>query len=93
MNIEESTKPTSLQQKQYFYIVKGKDKTIRLDIENSDVLVNADGVLDCPIDTVLRKNNYTFDDLNSWIAKEIQFIVVKDGVDRILHTIHLNVNL
>lgn len=93
MNIEEPTKPTSLQQKQYFYIVKGKDKTIRLDIENSDVLVNADGVLDCPIDTVLRKNNYTFDDLNSWIAKEIQFIVVKDGVDQILHTIHLNVNL
>lgn len=93
MNIEESTKPTSLQQKQYFYIVKGKDKTIRLEIENSDVLINADGVLDCPIDTVLRKNNYTFDDLNSWIAKEIQFIVVKDGVDQILHTIHLDVNL
>lgn len=93
MNIEESTKPTSLQQKQYFYIVKGKHKTIRLEIENSDVLINADGVIDCPIDTVLRKNNYAFDDLNSWIAKEIQFIVVKDGVDHILHTIHLNVNL
>ncbi|WP_272944468.1 hypothetical protein [Carnobacterium jeotgali] len=41
----------------------------------------------------MRKNNYAFDDLNSWIAKEIQFIVVKNGVDHILHTIHLNVNL
>lgn len=71
----------------------GKDQTIRLDIEEADVLVNADGILDCPIDTVLRKNNYTFDDLNSWLAKEIQFIVVNNGVDQILHTIHLNVNL
>lgn len=74
-------------------MVIGRDETIQLDVEESDVLVNADGVLDCPIDTVLRKNNYTFDDLNSWLAKEIQFIMIRNGVKQILHRISLNMNL
>lgn len=74
-------------------MIKGKDQTIRLVIEESDIFLNADGVLDCPIDTVLRKNQYSFDDLNSWFAKEIQFIAVNNGIEQILHTIQLNVNL
>lgn len=74
-------------------MVIGRDETIQLDVEESDVLVNADGVLDCPIDTVLRKNNYTFDDLNSWLAKEIQFIIIKNDVEQIIHRISLNMNL
>ena len=74
-------------------MVIGRDETIQLDVEESDVLVNADGVLDCPIDTVLRKNNYTFDDLNSWLAKEIQFIMIKNDVEQIIHCISLNMNL
>ncbi|WP_034536921.1 hypothetical protein [Carnobacterium inhibens] len=74
-------------------MVIGRDETIQLDVEESDVLVNADGVLDCPIDTVLRKNNYTFDDLNSWLAKEIQFIMIKNDVEQIIHRIFLNMNL
>lgn len=74
-------------------MIIGRDETIQLDVEESDVLVNADGVLDCPIDTVLRKNNYTFDDLNSWLAKEIQFIMIKNDVEQIIHRISLNMNL
>lgn len=74
-------------------MVIGRDETIQLDVEESDVLVNADGVLDCPIDTVLRKNNYTFDDLNSWLAKEIQFIMIKNDAEQIIHRISLNMNL
>ncbi|WP_156956000.1 hypothetical protein [Carnobacterium pleistocenium] len=74
-------------------MIKAKNQTIRLDVEINDVLINADGAIDCPIDTVLRKNNYTFDDLNSWSAKEIYFVIIKDDEEQILHTIHLDVNL
>lgn len=74
-------------------MIYGKYQTIKLDVEESDVLINADGVLDCPIDTVLRKNEYTFNDLNSWLAKEIQFIVEHNGSESVINTIHLNVNL
>lgn len=84
---------SSLKQRHYFYVVIGKVKTIRLTIDTSDVLINADGELDCPIDTVLRKNGYSFDDLNSWLAKEIQFIAINEDSEEILRTIHLNMNL
>lgn len=90
---EELSESTSLKQRHYFYVVIGRDKTTRLTVDTTDVLINADGELDCPIDTVLRKNGYTFEDLNSWLAKEIQFIAVDEGSEEILRTISLNVNL
>jgi len=74
-------------------VIKGRNQTIRLDVENADVLINADGMIDCPIDTVLRKNEYTFNDLNSWSAEEIQFILIKNDDEQILRTVKLNVNL
>ncbi|MBT2731038.1 hypothetical protein [Carnobacterium sp. ISL-102] len=74
-------------------MIKGRNQTIRLDVESSDVLVNADGMIDCPIDTVLRKNEYTFDDLNSWLAEEIHFVLIDNDDEQILRTIKLNVNL
>ncbi|WP_143298363.1 hypothetical protein [Carnobacterium alterfunditum] len=74
-------------------MIKGRNQTIRLDVENADVLINADGMIDCPIDTVLRKNEYTFNDLNSWSAEEIQFILIKNDDEQILRTVKLNVNL
>jgi len=74
-------------------LIKGRNQTIRLDVENADVLINADGMIDCPIDTVLRKNEYTFNDLNSWSAEEIQFILIRNDDEQILRTVKLNVNL
>ncbi|MER2173668.1 MAG: hypothetical protein ABS911_03235 [Carnobacterium sp.] len=74
-------------------MIHGKYQTIKLDVEESDVLINADGVLDCPIDTVLRKNKYTFEDLNNWLAKEVQFIVEHNGSESVINTIPLDVNL
>jgi len=74
-------------------VIKGRNQTIRLDVENADVLINADGMIDCPIDTVLRKNEYTFNDLNSWSAEEIRFILIRDDDEQILRTVKLNVNL
>ena len=74
-------------------MIHGKYQTIKLDVEESDVLINADGVLDCPIDTVLRKNKYTFEDLNNWLAKEVQFIMEHNGSESVINTILLDVNL
>jgi len=74
-------------------VIHGKYQTIKLDVEESDVLINADGVLDCPIDTVLRKNKYTFEDLNNWLAKEVQFIMEHNGSESVINTILLDVNL
>ncbi|MDZ7834885.1 MAG: hypothetical protein U5K84_05665 [Alkalibacterium sp.] len=62
---------------QYRYIIECRDKTVELEVENRDVLHNADDEIDCPLDVVLRKNNYKFSDLMSWDAREIRFVEIK----------------
>lgn len=81
------------QQKYYFYVIIGQHETIRLNVDNRDVIVNADGILDCPFDTVLRKNQYTFEHLNTILAREIQFIEVTGDKEAILQSIPLDMNL
>jgi len=80
-------------QERYMYVVEGKIETITLPVDEKDVIVNADGEIDCPFDTVLRKNDYSFEDLNKWDVKEIRFIKIKNEVEQILRRIEMNVNL
>lgn len=79
--------------KKYSYVVKAKDKIVQLKIDNTDVLINADGEVDCPLDGVLRKNGYSIYDLLSWNTKEIDFIVTTNNVEQLIRTIPLNVSL
>ena len=81
------------QQKHYLYVIIGQHETVRLNVDNKDVILNADGILDCPFDTVLRKNQYTFEDLNTFLAREIQFIEVAGDKEEILQSISLDMNL
>lgn len=78
---------------QYRYLIECKDKTVELEVEDRDVLHNADDEIDCPLDVVLRKNNYSFNDLMSWDAREIRFVEVREDEERTLNSIPLNVNL
>ena len=78
---------------QYLYIIKGTKENIVLEIDPRDVILNADGELDCPLDVVLRKNNYTFNHLNEWDAREINFIRIHEDETKILGTISLDMNL
>lgn len=77
----------------YEYIVEGKTETITLPVDEKDVIINADGEIDCPFDTVLRKNNYTFNDLNEWDAREIKFVKRRKETETVIQSIPLNVNL
>lgn len=78
---------------QYRYLIECKDKTVELEVEDRDVLHNADDEIDCPLDVVLRKNNYSFNDLMSWDAREIRFVEVREDEERTLNSVPLNVNL
>lgn len=80
-------------EKQYFYITKGNNHSARLSIDEVDILTNADGEMDCPIETVLRKNGRSIYDLLSWETKEIQFVLVEDGVEQILRSIPVDLSL
>lgn len=79
-------------QKMYKYVIECKDEMIVLIVEESDVLQNADEELDCPLETVLRRNHLTFKDLNNMFAQNILFIEMKDGMEVVRHVIKLNAN-
>lgn len=78
---------------EYKYIIECKEQTIELKVEDRDVFHNADDEIDCPLDVVLRKNDFSLNDLMKWDARRIQFIKVIDENEQIINSVHLNVNL
>lgn len=74
-------------------IICSTGKIVDLKVDEEDLMYNADGELDCPVDVVLRKNNHSFEDFNDWGAKEIQFVRRQEGNEEILRSMPLNVNL
>lgn len=84
----------SLDTKPYYqYNVKCREKTVVLDIEDTDLIYNADGEVDCPLDLVLRKNCYSFQDLMDWESQTVHFVEIDGDCEKILKRITLSVNL
>jgi len=93
MSKEQSEDSLNEQKEKYVYVVKGTKENVALDVDSRDVILNADGDIDCPLDVVLRKNNFTFNHLNEWDAREINFLRVANGESITLRKISLNMNL
>lgn len=93
MTQNEPGQPVLTQTIQYKYIIKCKERDVELEVEDRDVFHNADDEIDCPLDVVLRKNDYSFNDLMSWDAREIQFVKLIDDNVHLINRVPLNVNL
>lgn len=93
MTQHEPGQPVLTQTIQYKYIIKCKERDVELEVEDRDVFHNADDEIDCPLDVVLRKNDYSFNDLMSWDAREIQFVKLVDEDVQLINSVPLNVNL
>lgn len=93
MNQKENLQPEMEEAIQYKYIIECRERTVHLEVDNRDVLQNADDEIDCPLDVVLRKNSFSFEDLMNWDAREVRFIQIRDQVETVLNSVSLNVNL
>ena len=78
---------------EYRYIIECKEKTVELEVDDRDVIQNADDEIDCPLDVVLRKNNYSFNDLMTWDAREIRFVKIKEEKLSVINRIPMNINI
>ncbi|EXJ23164.1 hypothetical protein ADIAL_1311 [Alkalibacterium sp. AK22] len=78
---------------EYKYIIQCKEQTIELEVDDRDVFYNADDEIDCPLDVVLRKNQYSLNDLMKWDARKVQFVKIIDTNVHVINSVHLNVNL
>lgn len=75
------------QEKEYKYIIEGKTVLITLSVDNKDIICNADGNIDCPLETVLRKNNFTLQELRKWGLIDIRFVKMIDDQEIIISQI------
>ena len=77
----------------YAYILEGKNVCNTLPVDEEDLIENADGILDCPLDGVLRKHKLSLSDLNTMKMTKLLFVKVEDKRTIVLNTICLNVNI
>ena len=77
----------------YAYILEGKNVCNTLPVDEEDLIENADGILDCPLDGVLRKHKLSLSDLNTMKMTKLLFVKVEDKKTIVLNTICLNVNI
>ena len=71
----------------YEYILEGKQINITLVIEDTDIFLNADDEIDCPLETVLRKHSLTLKDLKMWDIQKVRFVEISDGTEKTLQVI------
>lgn len=76
----------------YEMVFESKTGKRILNVYPEDLIENADGQLDCPIEYVLRRNQLSFADLNKLSPKRAIFIHKKGEETTVLQEIALNVN-
>lgn len=76
----------------YEMVFESKLGETRLIVSPEDLIENADGQLDCPIEYILRRNQLSFTDLNELSPKRALFIRKNGEKTTILQEIALNVN-
>jgi len=60
-----------------------------LDIDSSDIIQNADGEIDCPLDRVLRKHHLGMKDLFELNVEKVKFILQTETKETIINCITL----
>lgn len=76
----------------YEMIFEGIEDKWILKVSPEDLIENADGELDCPLEYVLRRNDYSLKDLNELSPIRAIFVQKKNGNSIVLNEISLNVN-
>ena len=77
----------------YAYILEGKNSCDTLLVDEEDLIENADGILDCPFDGVLRKHKLSLRDLNDMKTTKLLFVTLEGEKTIVLNTICLNLNM
>ncbi|WP_225744023.1 hypothetical protein [Marinilactibacillus sp. Marseille-P9653] len=91
--MKENKQLSQIQEKEYKFIIEGKTVLITLTVDSDDVFHNADGKIDCPLETVLRKNNFTLNELSTWGIVNIRLVRLLDERELIINQIDSSILL
>ncbi|SFH74775.1 hypothetical protein [Pisciglobus halotolerans] len=77
----------------YAYVIEGNEMKKTFSVCRNDIIENADGEIDCPLDAVLSKHHLTFGDLNGLSPTRALFVKYEGEQETVLNEISLNINL
>lgn len=83
---------TSSTAEKYEMVLESDLEKLTLAVCPEDLIENADGQLDCPIEYVLRRNHLSMTDLNDLSPNRAIFIRHNGEESTIMHEIALDVN-
>lgn len=80
---------SNTQSNKFFFVIESKENnTVRhLDVDDMDVIQNADGEVDVPLDRVLRKHKLGMKDLFEMKVEQINFVLESNARQTILNSI------
>lgn len=80
---------SNAQPNKFFFVIESKENNLlrQLDIEDTDVLQNADGEVDVPLDRVLRKHKLGMKDLFEMKVDQISFVLEANARQTVLNSI------
>lgn len=93
VNEHQSTKKK--QQRRFIYILETPNEKKELDIDDADLIENADGDLDCPLDQVLSRYKLELADLFTMKVATVSFVKECDDTRKTIRSIsfeHLRYN-
>lgn len=73
--------------KKFIFILESTEEPRRLDIDDSEIIVNADGEVDVPLDRVLRRYHLNYHDLCQMNVKQVAFAEEDELEQRTLRSI------
>ena len=62
-----------------------KKKIVTLIVDERDIILNADGEMECPLETTLRKNNITIEIIREWAVERIQLIEMTSIIEKTIY--------
>ncbi|GEK92114.1 hypothetical protein [Alkalibacterium kapii] len=71
----------------FIYVIETASESKELLVREHEVIENADGEMDCPLDIILRRYNMTWEDLFQMQVKTVSFIQHGSDKRKVIHSI------
>lgn len=83
--MKEESKITLHPLKSLMIVLIGTEKVITLTVDENDLVMNADGEIDCPMETTLRKNKITAENIDQWEIESVRLVEMTSEKEKVLY--------
>ncbi|SFB99553.1 hypothetical protein SAMN04488102_102137 [Alkalibacterium subtropicum] len=83
--MKEESKITLHPSKTLMIVMTGTEKEITLTVDENDLVRNAEGELDCPMEVTLKKNKISGETIDQWGIESIRLVEMTNMEENVLY--------